>query len=118
MTLGTWLYTQFMGYKVGEDYLGNTYYKSSKKRSGNREERWVIYAGEKDASNVPAEWHSWLHHTTDEPIAVATASWKKRHHSNPTGTDRAYLPPGHDERGRVRKPATGDYQPWIPDDGE
>ena len=117
MTLGTWLYTQFRGQKVGDDYLGNTYYKSSKKRSGNREERWVIYAGEPDSSNIPAEWHSWLHHTTDAPIKTSSSVWKKPHHSNATGTNKAYLPPGHDERGGNRKPATGDYQAWRPNDG-
>lgn len=39
--------------------------------------RWVVYAGDKsfyevDASFVPPEWHSWLHHVTEEPPTATT----------------------------------------------
>ena len=115
MELGTWIYTKLRGQKVGEDAFGNVYYRSSRKRAGNREERWVIFAGDAEASKVPAEWHSWLHHTTDEPIETPPKGWQKPHQSNPTGTENAYLPPGHDRRGGQRAPATGDYEAWTPD---
>ncbi|MEQ8510712.1 MAG: NADH:ubiquinone oxidoreductase subunit NDUFA12 [Rhodospirillaceae bacterium] len=115
MTLGTRLYTKFRGQKVGEDDLGNTYYRSNKKRAGNREERWVIFAGDAEASKVPAEWHAWLHHTTDEPIQGPKKSWQRPHLENVTGTETAYLPPGHDRKGGERAKATGDYEAWTPD---
>ena len=115
MTLGTWLYTKFKGQKVGEDELCNVYYRSSRMRAGNREERWVIFLGEAEASKVPPEWHAWLHHTTDEPIQTSKRPWQKPHQSNLTGTELAYLPPGDDRRGGERAGATGDYEAWTPD---
>ena len=33
---------------------------------------------------------------------------------NHTGTNAAYLPPGHDLRGGKRDRATGDYEAWQP----
>jgi NADH:ubiquinone oxidoreductase subunit len=115
MSVGTWLHTKLHGQKVGEDAYGNTYYKSKRMRFGNREERWVTYTGEAEASKVPPEWHAWLHHTTDAPIEAPTRAWIKPHQQNLTGTDAAYLPPGHDQRGGVRAAATGDYEAWSPD---
>lgn len=116
MSLGTWLYTKFHGQKVGQDDYGNVYYNRPKSlRAGIREERWVIYKGEPEASKVPAEWHAWLHHTTDAPISAPTRAWEKPHLPNLTGTDQAYLPPGHDQRGGHRAKASGDYTPWTPD---
>lgn len=116
MTIGTWLYTKFKGEKVGEDDLGNVYYRSAKKRAGNREERWVMFEGEAEASKVPAEWHAWLHHTTDAPIDTPRRAWQKAHQKNVTGTSAAYLPPGHDSKGGERAKATGDYEAWTPGD--
>ena len=114
MTLGTWLYTKFKGRKVGEDSSGNVYFCSSRKRAGNREERWVIFSGDTEASKVPPEWHAWLHQTTDTPIDTAQNSWQKPHQANATGTEEAYLPPGHDRRGGERASSTGDYEAWTP----
>lgn len=113
--IGTWLYTKWRGEKVGEDSLGNVYYRSKRKRAGNREERWVVFNGEAEASRVPPEWHAWLHHTTDAPIEIPARPWLKPHQANLTGTEQAYLPPGHDRRGGQRSAATGDYEPWSPD---
>ena len=115
MSLGTWLHTKFRGQKVGEDNYGNTYYRGKRIRAGIREERWVMYKGEPEASKVPAEWHAWLHHTTDTPITTPTHAWEKPHLPNLTGTAQAYLPPGHDHRGGQRAKAGGDYVAWTPD---
>lgn len=115
MSFGTWLHTKLHGERVGEDDYGNTYYKSKRMRAGNREERWVAYRGEPEASKVPPEWHVWLHHTTDAPITTPVRPWMKPHQPNLTGTVKAYLPPGHDLRGGVRARATGDYEAWSPD---
>ena len=122
-TIGTRLFTWLHGKEVGRDAEGNRYYRH--KRGGTvmsgslqKERRWVIYAGEDEASRVPPGWNSWLHHTTDKiPAAGAGARfpWMKDHVPNLTGTDRAYLPPGHTLRGGNRDRATGDYEPWTPE---
>ena len=69
MDLGTRLTIFLRGRLVGSDAFGNRYYLEKSMRRGNlRGRRWVKYAGEKEASAVPAEWHIWLHYTTDTPI--------------------------------------------------
>jgi NADH:ubiquinone oxidoreductase subunit len=114
MSFGTWLHTKLYGERVGEDAYGNVYYKSQRMR-GNRQERWVIYKGEPEASKVPPEWHSWLHHTTDTPIETKPRAWQKPHLPNLTGTAQAYMPPGADQRGGQRSKAADDYQAWTPE---
>jgi NADH:ubiquinone oxidoreductase subunit len=115
MTIGTRLFTWVRGRLVGTDSQGNRYYVERKPVNGRRQRRWVIYNGPAEASRVPPEWHAWLHYTVDEPLPPATDKpWVKDHQANPTGTGQAYLPPGHDRRGGVRPPATGDYQAWRP----
>lgn len=68
MTIGTRLFTRWRGRKVGTDRFGNTYYEERRARPGMRQRRWVIYAHEAEASEVPPEWHAWLHYTTDAPL--------------------------------------------------
>ena len=119
MTLGTRLFTLWRGERVGDDDAGNRYFRDKKpraaKHAGGRERRWVVYAGEAEASAVPAEWHAWLHHTTAEvPDGRAKLAWQKEHRANATGTALAYRPPGHVLAGGIRQPATGDYEPWRP----
>ena len=83
-----------------------------------RERRWVIYAGQPEASKVPPEWHGWLHGTQVEPPTEVTPvhyPWMKPHLPNLTGTPLAYRPPGHTLSGGRRAAATGDYQAWSPD---
>jgi NADH:ubiquinone oxidoreductase subunit len=110
-TLGTRLMTRFKGVKVGEDDQGNAYY-----RTKDDKRRWVIYAGEPEASKVPAEWHGWLHRTfNDNPAEAPLAhkAWEKPHHENLTGTVAAYAPPGS-----LRRDAHGerrDYEAWQPE---
>src|SRR5262245_49724867 len=115
MKFGTWLHTLLRGKKVGEDAFGNTYYTSGRKRPNGYEERWVVYKGEPEASKVPAEWHAWLHNTTDDPIASPERPWIKPHLPNLTGTDLAYQPPRHEQTGGPRAVATADYQARKPE---
>ncbi len=61
-TIGTRLYTWRKGERVGEDGLGNVYYRE---RGGTR--RWVIYRSLAEPSQVPPAWHAWLHYTVDVP---------------------------------------------------
>lgn len=105
------------GKLVGTDELGNQYYRAVKPGQWGREPRWVLYAGQDEASMVPAEWHGWLHHRQAEPPTVTPPvhrAWQIPHVPNPTGTEAAYRPPGHTLEGGHRARATGDYQPWTP----
>lgn len=105
--------------KVGQDALGNKYYRAKARKGYKHERRWVIYNGEPEASNVPPEWHGWLHHQTDVLPDSNTASfrrtWQKPHRPNMTGTTQAYRPPGHVLSGGRRDKATGDYEAWKPE---
>jgi NADH:ubiquinone oxidoreductase subunit len=113
-TIGTRLFTWLHGSRVGNDASGNIYFQDKRLRPGARRKRWVIYAGPDDASDVPPEWHAWLHHTTDAPLAAIHRPWIKPHEPNLTGTAASYRPPGHDYEGGRRAAATGDYEAWTP----
>lgn len=116
-TIGTMLWSARHGEHVGTDAQGNKYYRS-KAKDGQRERRWVIYAGANDASRVPAEWHGWLHGSYDELPESHLAPpriWEVDYTPNATGTLGAYRPAGALERGGHRASATGDYEAWSPD---
>lgn len=104
------------GTLVGTDAFGNRYYKGPPGKWG-REERWVVYANEDEASLVPPEWHGWLHHRFADPPTVkppVNPPWQKPYTPNATGTEAAYRPPGHTLEGARRARAAGDYQAWTP----
>lgn len=110
-TLNTRFWTWRFGTSVGEDALGNRYYQSA---DGTR--RWVIYAGEAEASMVPVEWHGWLHHTVAEPPTRAPLPrkpWERPGLSNLTGTPGAYRPAG--SLLNAEQPARRDYEAWTPE---
>jgi len=116
---GTMMQTRFCGIEAGHDQFGNRYYRSRKTPKGMREKRWVIFAGEPEASKVPPEWHIWLHHTAAQPLPEQSSfhkDWQKPYQPNMTGTREAYLPPGHTLEGGKRDKATGDYQAWKPEE--
>lgn len=106
------------GERVGQDSTGNIYYRARPRKGYKRERRWVIYEGAPEASNVPPEWHGWLHYQSDTVPDTETASfrreWQKPHKPNMTGTNKAYRPPGHILEGGKRDKATGDYEAWRP----
>ncbi len=88
-TFGTRLNTMIFGKYVGKDSFGNKYYENKKGK------RWIIYAGEIDASKIPNEWYSWIHHTPniiEKNHNPDKYDWQKPHKSNQTGTDSAYYP--------------------------
>lgn len=110
-TLNTQLYTWRRGVKVGEDAQGNAFFTT---KDGKR--RWVIYAGEVEASRVSPDWHGWLHHTfketpSDRPLP--RQSWEKPHQENLTGTPLAYAPEGSLRRNAPV--ARKDYEAWTPE---
>lgn len=112
-TLGTRLFTARNGKLIGEDPDGNKFYAT---HDGKR--RWVIYAGEAEASHVSPDWHGWLHQTLDEPPAeggLSRHTWEKEHQPNQTGTDLAYRPPGSVLTPSSRPKVAGDYEAWQPE---
>lgn len=116
MSLMMRLTSALSGRKIGSDSFGNAYYESrADYMQYGRKRRWVLYAGKAEATSVPPEWHGWLHHTADAPIAVAKPhAWMIAHRPNPTGTANAWHPPGHDYSGGRRQVTTGDYEAWTP----
>ncbi len=111
-TFGTRLFTAKHGRLVGEDESGNKYYVNE---TGDR--RWVIYAGETEASTVSPDWHGWLHHTFDEipsETPLPRQAWEKPHKPNLTGTPGAYHPPGSLAAAQPR-PARARYEAWTPE---
>jgi NADH:ubiquinone oxidoreductase subunit len=68
MCLVTLLYTKFCGTFVGQDLLGNKYYKGKTKRWCGKEKRWVLYKDDKNlVANLDPLWFKWLHYLTIEP---------------------------------------------------
>lgn len=115
-TFGTWLGLRGKD-RIGEDSLGNVYYAGGSDANGTTR-RWVIYNGQNDASRVPPEWFSWLHHQIEEAPQNALPPpriWEKPAEPNLTGTSLAYRPPGALEAGGRRAAATGDYEAWTPE---
>ena len=53
--------------------------------------RWVIYTNLAEASQVPPDWHGWLHYLVDKPPTqeeYRPRPWQKPHRMNMTGTRR------------------------------
>lgn len=103
--------------QVGTDGLGNVYYEGGRDTAGNPR-RWVIYDGSNDASRVPPEWFSWLHHQVDsapDQSMPPARRWEQPAVPNMTGSALAYRPPGALEAGGKRVAATGDYEAWNPE---
>ena len=105
-TVGTFIYTIFLGKFNGEDQFGNKYYSNSKGK------RWVIYKNTVEASKIPPEWHSWIHFLSrNKPTDdIKRFSWQKQHQENLTGTKKAHRPDGSlssDLKKRIQK-----YEIW------
>ena len=92
-TFGTRLQIFFSGKLVGEDKNGNKYYESKLGR------RWVIYASEVEASKIPDEWYSWMHHMNNKienDHNLKKYDWQKEHLPNQTGSENSYHPKKYD----------------------
>ena len=88
-TLGTRIQTFLFGKYAGKDSYGNRYYEN---KTGKR---WVIYAGEIDATKIPEDWYSWMHYTKNKIENIHQLkkyNWQKPHKQNLTGTIKAYNP--------------------------
>ena len=102
-TFGTFLKTLFTGKYVGRDEYGNKYYKNKK------DERWVIYANNIEATKITSEWYLWMHHTIDKipDKTVKKFKWQKKHLENRTGTNDSYKPIKIKKNGNNKK-----YETW------
>ncbi|GAB6033477.1 hypothetical protein CHUAL_013362 [Chamberlinius hualienensis] len=86
-----------IGTLVGTDKFGNKYYENKEFFYGRN--RWVDYSDqvglEYDGSQVPSEWHRWLHYITDDPptkVPPVQHRWIVDHVENFSGTTRSYTP--------------------------
>ncbi|MFT5703166.1 MAG: NADH:ubiquinone oxidoreductase subunit [Rickettsiales bacterium] len=103
--------------QVGVDEFGNRYFEANKasKNQLRRKKRYVIYNGLAEPSKIPAQWHGWMHYTTDEsPVNSHKASWQKIHLPNLTGTKFANFPAGSKKSEGKRNQVSSDYQAWKP----
>lgn len=118
-TIGTRFYTWRKGERVGQDELGNTYYRAKSALPDSiPERRWVIYAGYSEASQVPSGWHGWMHHRVDTPPSqekYEAREWQLPHQENLTGSAGAYHPPGSIAVGGKPRTVSADYQAWKPE---
>ena len=103
-TFGTFLKTLFFGKFMGEDINGNKYYMSKKN------ERWVIYQDNIEASKITSEWFLWMHHTINELPKNDNKKylWQKLHLENQTGTINSYKPSFISKLNKIRKK----YDTW------
>ena len=112
-TIGTQFAIWRFGKKVGEDQFGNCYFEN---KDGSR--RWVMYVGEADPTKIPAGWHSWMHHTSNEcPVDVdyQPKEWEAEHTPNYTGTAKAYRPRGSMASTQDSAELEPGYSSWSPE---
>ena len=83
--LKSWLTREF----VGQDTFGNKYYR----HKNDAKKRWVHYKGCHDATKIPPQWHSWMHHNSPIPLSENLAPhYKKMSYPNLTGTGFKHTP--------------------------
>ena len=113
--ISLYIYTIFRGKLVGKDLNGNRYYKSKVSHGVKKEKRWVLYKRDNDPTNINPDWHAWLHHAIDNAPNENDKKkffWQKKISPNYTGTNKAYLPPGH-MLNKVKKD-NKNYESWNP----
>ncbi|RHZ49972.1 hypothetical protein Glove_508g61 [Diversispora epigaea] len=80
------------GTLVGVDKFGNKYFENKEEVCGR--DRWIEYAHyHSDSSQIPSEWHGWVHKIIDEPPTVnppISYKYLQEHTENFTGTPKAY----------------------------
>ena len=102
-TFGTFLKTLFFGKYVGKDESGNKYYKNKK------DDWWVIYAKDIEATKITSDWFLWMHHTINEIPSNSQKKydWQKSHSENLSGSDKAYKPNKISKREKFKN-----YETW------
>ncbi|KAF9111970.1 hypothetical protein BGX27_004191 [Mortierella sp. AM989] len=89
-----------VGTLIGTDQFGNRYFENFDESYGRT--RWVEFAkedsffsrAEMNATQVPAEWHGWLHRMLQDPPTVdksmAPPKWGIEYTENLTGSPKAF----------------------------
>ncbi|XP_057854738.2 probable NADH dehydrogenase [ubiquinone] 1 alpha subcomplex subunit 12 isoform X2 [Cryptomeria japonica] len=104
---------------VGVDSFGNKYYEKLENVQFGRH-RWVEYGDKQryNASNVPPEWHGWLHYITDHTPEQLQMFKPKRygeeHRPNLSGEGDEFT---YHSKGHMLNPSQRDwtrYEPWQP----
>ncbi|KAI3813851.1 hypothetical protein L1987_18586 [Smallanthus sonchifolius] len=104
---------------VGVDKFGNKYYQKLEGTQYGRH-RWVEYVAKDryNASQVPPEWHGWLHfitdHTGDELLMLKPKRYGLDHKENFSGEGDEYI---YHSKGHTLHPGQRDwtrYQSWQP----
>ncbi|CAM8992164.1 hypothetical protein QQ045_006599 [Rhodiola kirilowii] len=104
---------------VGVDKFGNKYYEKLEGVQYGRH-RWVEYAAKDryNASQVPPEWHGWLHFITDrtgdELLLLKPKRYGIEHKENFSGAGDEYI---YHSKGHALHPGQKDwtrYQSWQP----
>ncbi|KAI9157355.1 hypothetical protein LWI28_021179 [Acer negundo] len=96
---------------VGVDKFGNKYYEKLGNTQYGRH-RWVEYAEKSryNASQVPAEWHGWLHfitdHTGDELLMLKPKRYGIEHKQNLSGEGDEYI---YHSKGHTLNPGQRDW---------
>ena len=59
-----------------------------------KDERWVVYSKNIEATKITSDWYLWIHHTIDKIPDLKTKkySWQKTHLENQTGTKNSFKP--------------------------
>lgn len=85
------------GTLIGTDNYGNKYFENNSYFMARN--RFVVYPYVDrftfDGSQIPAEWHRWLHYMTDDPPTKVPPEPRKfiqPHETNKTGTKLEYVP--------------------------
>ncbi|KAJ8451374.1 hypothetical protein Cgig2_017765 [Carnegiea gigantea] len=95
---------------VGVDQFGNKYYENMNVQCGRH--RWVEYASKTryNASQVPPEWHGWLHyitdHTGDELLMLRPSRYGVEHKENFSGEGDEYI---YHSKGHTLNPGQRDW---------
>ena len=67
----------------------NRIIKKNKRKQNKKNERWVIYSKDIEATKITSDWYLWMHHTIDKiPVEKEKNKyiWQKNHKENKTGT--------------------------------
>ncbi|KAJ3491423.1 hypothetical protein NLI96_g709 [Meripilus lineatus] len=108
------------GRLVGTDQFGNRYYENmNAEEEVPGRQRWVDYAQhDYNATQVPPEWHSWIHHirstppTEDSMVQNLSPTWKGPWVETLTGTRGAF------KTYNTTRPKTIAWEPKVAQRGE
>lgn len=94
----TLMYLSIFGRLVGEDNYGNKYFELKKKDFFGRKRRVCLFRGRAEASNIPPEWHLFMHYQHESskiPVNIRKYKWQRNYLPDLTLSSIKYLPKNH-----------------------